>query len=115
MKNIPTSLGYGAALNASLQVKFTACVFPTGLLHSDCIVSFYETDLPMFMWTLWTLLIGTLIFQVKLHYLALQKVLVLIPITFDVEKQEGHPVAKSGTLRLATNARLIEAFANACG
>jgi len=32
-----------------------------------------------------------------------------------VEKQEGHPVAKSGTLSFAANVRLIEAFANACG
>lgn len=51
----------------------------------------------------------------KLYYLALQEVLVPILITFDVKKQEGHPVAKSGTLSFAANARLIEAFANACG
>lgn len=50
----------------------------------------------------------------KLCYLALQ-VLVLIHATFDVKKQEGHPVAKSGTLSFAANVRLIEAFANACG
>lgn len=35
--------------------------------------------------------------------------------TFDVKKQEGHPVAKSGTFGFPANARLIEAFANACG
>lgn len=50
----------------------------------------------------------------KLCYLALQ-VLVLIHATFDVKKQEGHPVAKAGTLSFAANVRLIEAFANACG
>lgn len=51
----------------------------------------------------------------KLYYLALQEVLVLIHATFDVKKQEGHPVAKSGTLSFAANVRLIEALANACG
>lgn len=50
----------------------------------------------------------------KLYYLALQ-VVVLICATFDVKKQEGHPVAKSGTFSFAVNVRLIEAFANACG
>lgn len=32
-----------------------------------------------------------------------------------MKKQEGHPVAKSGILSFPANARLIEAFANACG
>lgn len=50
-----------------------------------------------------------------MHYLALQVPVLQILITFDVKKQEGHPVAKSGTLGFAANARLIEDFANACG